>query len=93
LPAAGFAPPTGTKVPFEADFRRRNQRAADREAGAPTRYRSTVTSDIGRICVTGANGQLGQTLLRRLAATPGANPVAIVRSERAATTMLKSRIR
>lgn len=42
-------------------------------------------SDLGRVLVTGANGQLGRALIRRLArGTPRAAVRAVVRSERAA---------
>ena len=44
-------------------------------------------SDLGRVLVTGANGQLGQLLARRLAGEPGTRLRAVVRSESAAATL------
>jgi uncharacterized protein YbjT (DUF2867 family) len=49
-----------------------------------------VSRDSGRILVTGANGQLGRRLLRRLASmSPSRSVRAVVRSERAAETIRK----
>ena len=46
-----------------------------------------MADELGRVLVTGANGNLGRRLLRRLAGEPGASARAAVRSERAAALL------